>query len=347
MNTTKLDWSGRPVGRPTTDTLTDRYVWAVLKSLPDSKRADIDRELRASIADDVDARVAAGEDPAAAEHAVLLELGEPAKLAASYAGRTLALIGPELYLDYVRLLKLLYAVVLPIAVITHLVIQLLSGASWGGAIGGTVGIAISIIVHIGFWTTFVFVLVERTGTTGLKGSMSPGGPNVAYDPAHLPSVPTGNGAGRSDLIASLVFLVLVPVALVWQQVSSVFENADGSPIPVVNPDLWSFWLPYLLAMVAASLVVAIVLYRTGRWTWPLVAVNAVIAIATTVPVVWLILTGQLLDEAFLDRLGWSIFVGEMSVNAIVVSVVLAGIAVWSIGDTVWKTVRADRLAERA
>ena len=347
MNATKLDWSGRPVGRPLADTLTDRYVWAVLKSLPDSKRADIDRELRASIADDVDARVAAGETPAAAEHAVLLELGEPARLAANYTGRTLALIGPDLYLDYVRLLKLLYAVVLPIAVVAHFVIQVLAGAPWGGAIGASIGLAISIIVNIGFWTTFVFVLVERTGTKGLKGSMSPGGPNVPYDPSHLPAVPTGNGAGRSDLIASLVFLVLVPVALIWQQVSSVFQDADGAPLPVVNPELWSFWLPYLLAMVAASIVLAIVLFRTGRWTWPLVAVNAVIVIATTVPVVWLLLTGRLLNEAFLDRLGWSVFVGEMSVNAIVVSVVLAGIAVWSIGDTVWKTVRADRLAERA
>ena len=77
MNATTINWSGSDVGRPTTDTLTDRYVWAVLKGLPEAKRTDIDRELRASIADDVDARVESGEDAAAAEHAVLLELGEP------------------------------------------------------------------------------------------------------------------------------------------------------------------------------------------------------------------------------------------------------------------------------
>ena len=53
-----MNASSYPTGRPTTDTLTDRYVWAVLKSLPEAKRADIDRELRASIADDIDARVA-------------------------------------------------------------------------------------------------------------------------------------------------------------------------------------------------------------------------------------------------------------------------------------------------
>ena len=71
-----------PAGRPSADTLTDRYVWAVLKSLPEAKRADIDRELRATIADDVEAREADGRDAAAAEREALAELGDPARLAA-------------------------------------------------------------------------------------------------------------------------------------------------------------------------------------------------------------------------------------------------------------------------
>ncbi len=52
-----------------TATLTDRYVYAVTRSLPESQRADIDKELRASIADAVDARVEAGDHPAEAERA--------------------------------------------------------------------------------------------------------------------------------------------------------------------------------------------------------------------------------------------------------------------------------------
>ena len=119
MNATTINWSGSPVGRPTTDTLTDRYVWAVLKSLPEAKRTDIDRELRASIADDVEARVDGGEDADAAERAVLLALGDPATLAASYQGRTPGLIGPDLYPGYVGLLKMLYAVVLPIVAVAY------------------------------------------------------------------------------------------------------------------------------------------------------------------------------------------------------------------------------------
>jgi hypothetical protein len=337
MSTTR-----RPVGRPTADTLTDRYVWAVLKSLPESKRTDIDRELRASIADDVDARVAAGATPDAAEKAVLTELGEPMRLAAGYAGRPLALIGPDLYVDYVRLLKLLAVTVIPIVAITLFVINALTGAAPGELIGGTVGIVISVGVHLGFWVTLVFALVERMGVAKKSGLKD----NSPFDPDDLPAVATGTTGGRSELIASLVFALLVPVALVWQQISSNFEEADGSPIPVINPALWSFWLPYLIALAVLTGIFAVVLYRVGRWTWPLVAVNAVLTIATIGPMVWLVATGAALNEAYLDRLGWAEFVAAGSPGATIASIALVAIGGWAIADSVIKTVQADRSVTR-
>lgn len=337
MSTTR-----RPVGRPTADTFTDRYVWAVLKSLPESKRTDIDRELRASIADDVDARVAAGATPDAAEKSVLTELGEPMRLAAGYAGRPLALIGPDLYVDYVRLLKLLAVTVIPIVAITLFVINALTGAAPGELIVGTVGIVISVGVHLGFWVTLVFALVERMGVAK-KSRLKDNSP---FDPDDLPAVATGTTGGRSELIASLVVALLVPVALVWQQISSNFEEADGSPIPVINPALWSFWLPYLIALAVLTGIFAVVLYRVGRWTWPLVAVNAVLTIATIGPMVWLVATGAALNEAYLDRLGWAEFVAAGSPGATIASIALVAIGGWATADSVIKTVQADRSVTR-
>ncbi|MFD0597537.1 permease prefix domain 1-containing protein [Catellatospora coxensis] len=68
-------------------TLTDRYVDATLRRLPGRQRADIEKELRTAIADAVDDRVEAGDEPAAAEIEVLTGLGDPARLAAGYADR--------------------------------------------------------------------------------------------------------------------------------------------------------------------------------------------------------------------------------------------------------------------
>jgi len=339
MNATTINWSGSPVGRPTADTLTDRYVWAVLKGLPEAKRLDIDRELRATIADDVDARVASGEDAAAAEHAVLLELGEPGALAASYTGRTLGLIGPELYPGYVGLLKMLYLIVLPLVTVVYFVVQLLTGAEPGGLIGGTVAIVLSLTVHLGFWTTLVFAIAERAGTSMKNVPTIDDGP---FDPANLPTMATNTGAHRSDMIASLAILVLLPLALVWQQFAPIIGDSD-EPMPILAPELWSFWLPYFFGILALAAGVSVLVYRRGRWTWPLVLANGALGLAVTVPFIALLWSQQLFNEVFLEELGWQNVFLAGTPGTIIATVGAAVFAIWGIVDTGWKAVKADRM----
>ena len=94
-----------------TDTLTTRYIDAVTRSVPERQRDDVARELAAAIADQIDARLVAGEAPGDAERIVLTELGDPERLAAGYADRPLHLIGPRYYLEWKRLLVLLLWIV--------------------------------------------------------------------------------------------------------------------------------------------------------------------------------------------------------------------------------------------
>jgi len=151
-----------------------------------------------------------------------------------------------------------------------------------------------------------------------------------------------NVTGRGDLIASLVFLLLVPVAFIWQHVASPVEREDGTAIPLVNPALWSFWVPYVIGMALIAAVFAIVLYRVGRWTWPLVAVNAVITAATTVPIVWLIATGSVVNPELLDRFEGVRSIAEGSTGAIAAAAAVAGISLWAIIDSAVKAYRAGR-----
>ena len=44
--------------------LTDRYVWTVTRQLPPETGPDIARELRGTIEETVEGRIAAGEEPA-------------------------------------------------------------------------------------------------------------------------------------------------------------------------------------------------------------------------------------------------------------------------------------------
>jgi len=181
-------------------TLTDRYVDAAVRRLSADKRPDIDRELRASIADAVDDRVEAGTDPAEAEVAVLTDLGDPARLAAGYADQPLHLIGPELFLDYVRFLRVILVTVVPIVAVVVALLQAVDGASVGSVIGATVGTTITTAVHICFWITLLFAVLERT--RAVRGPLA-----GKWTPAML-SEPSPRRPRYGELIAESVATVL-------------------------------------------------------------------------------------------------------------------------------------------
>lgn len=314
-----------------TATLTDRYVYAAARDLPEAQRAEFARELRERIADEVDARLAArdGTTAAAAEEAVLRELGDPSALAAAYVDRPLQLIGPRYFLTWKRLLILLYSIVLPITAGAVLLAQLLSGAGPGEVAAEVVGTVLALTVHLAFWVTLVFAILERSpGTQGVE----------QWTPDKLPEVRDEGRAGRlGDLIASLVFLTLFAVLIIWQQVSPPFFDRPDEAIAVLDPDLWSFWLPYFLVLIVLEMLFAVAIYLRG-WNWPLAVANLVLNVAFTVPALWLLATGQLFNPAFLDAVGWPW--GEAAgVTTTVLVIVFIGVAVWDVIDGVIKTVR--------
>ncbi|MEO5535385.1 MAG: permease prefix domain 1-containing protein [Pseudolysinimonas sp.] len=314
-------------------TLTDRYVWAVQRALPEAKRADIDRELRASIADAVDARTENGEPESAAERAVLLDLGEPTRLAAGYSNRPLTLIGPDLYVDYVRLLRTLLVIVLPIVVVVLAIIGIFAGAGFGQTVGTVIGTTLTVGVHMCFWTTLLFVVLERTGNRR---------PLNAFDPDHLPALPVSKAVKNTDLVATVVYVILSIGVLFWQQNPGIFVTADGSAIPVLNPDLWSFWFPFLIAVALAQLIHAVYVYRRGRWTYALAGVHALIQLASGIPIIVLLMSGRLLNPAFFAEFGADALMAPGGAGNLVAAVAIAVIVVGASIDRFVKAARTPR-----
>lgn len=326
----------------TTASLTDRYVYAAGRSVPEAQRDEVGRELRERIGDEVDALIETGHDPADAERTALTNLGDPLVVAAGYVDRPLRLIGPRYFPMWWRLLKLLYAIVLPVGAAGVLLGQIVSGAHIGPAIGTTVVTAIQITVNIGFWTTLVFAVLERT-TSGHDLTLK-------WTPDQLPELPQPTDRHRSsrlsELIGSLVFLGLFAVVLVLQQFGLAWRGApDGGPVPVLNPELWSFWLPYFLALIALEILFAVAVYAWG-WNWWLVAANVVLNVAFTVPALWLLLTGQLFSDAFLELIRWPWGEAGPIVLTIVV-VVTIGVAIWDVIDGAIKAYRTSRAHRRS
>ncbi|MGM7669004.1 permease prefix domain 1-containing protein [Microbacterium sp. A93] len=271
-----------------TSTLTERYIAAVTKSLNPTAQDDVRTELEASIADAVDARLEQGQTQEDAERTVLTELGDPAALAAGFADRPLHLIGPRYYLTWWRLLKLLLCIVPAVAAFGIALAAVLAGGSVGEVIGQVVGITISVGVHVCFWTTLVFFILERTGAdTGVR-----------WDVDQLPE-PAVNGVGRADLIASLFFLAIGIGAIFWDQFLGFFQTG-GDPIPLLNPALWPGWITVLFALIVAEVLLAVAIYARGRWTTGLAVINTALAVLFASWALTLLGRGELVNPEFLD-----------------------------------------------
>lgn len=315
-----------------TATLTDRYITATVKSLPPQLQSEVRDELQASIADAIDARTEQGEALERAEREVLTDLGDPGVLAAGYADRPLHLIGPKYYLTWWRLLKLLVAIVPACAFGGVAIAQAIDGATIGGIIGEGIAVAISVIVHVAFWTTLVFFILERTGAdTGAKWSVD-----------QLPAE-SHPGTGRTDLIGSLVMLAIFAAVLLWDQFRGFVPTSDA-PLPMLNPDLWPWGIGAVLLLMAAEAALAIAVYARGHWTSALAWINTVLAVVFMSLALTALGRGELFNPEFVQAVFTDngVDADARTVLAVLTGVGIAGIGVWDAIDG-WIKARRARL----
>ncbi|WP_433041089.1 permease prefix domain 1-containing protein [Dactylosporangium sp. CS-033363] len=274
-------------------TLTDRYIDAALRRLPEHQRPDLEQELRTSIADAVDARVERGTEFAEAERAVLTELGDPARLAAGYADRPLHLIGPQLYLEYTRLLTTLLAVVVPAVAGFVGLLRTLSGESTAWEIAlATGGAVVTTAVHVAFWTTLLFVLLERAGSRGR-----------AWTPAALPEEPPKR-LRYFELTAETLLLVVISAFILLSPYVSPQSTADGAPIGLFAPWLWKTGVVYLfIALAGANLAASFAKYHI-RWSVPRALAGSLVGVAGALVLVWLAARDRLVNPDFAAAAGW-------------------------------------------
>lgn len=296
-----------------TATLTDRYVHAATRWLPGRLRSEVDAELRERIGDTVMAR---GGD-ATAERETLEELGDPLRVAVDYTGRQPALIGPRLFFPWLRLLLLLIAIVVPIVVGIDVVTGVIDEEPVGAVIASGLGSLLDITVHLAFWVTLVFAVLDWSGT------------KAEFEAWSVDRLPEPNpGSSLSELIGGLIMLPVLAGLVIWQDVRSPFVE-DGERIAMADPDLWSWYLPLVIVVLVLEIAHLVWVHRTG-WTWAAAHANAAIGLLFTVPTVVLLMNDALVNPALVDHFGWD---AEITHDAMVWSaVVVALVGAWEIVD---------------
>ncbi|UJP08968.1 permease prefix domain 1-containing protein [Microbacterium sp. KUDC0406] len=318
----------------TTASYAERYLSAVARSVPAAARPEILTEVEASIAEQVEPRIAQGEDRDEAERAVVAELGEPTAYAASLIDRPMWLVGPRYYAAWLRLLRLLLWTVPPVATAGVVIGQVVIQASIGEIFGQAIAILLSVIVHVCFWTTLVFFILERTGSTGDT--------ILDWNPDQLPQ-PAADGVARSELIGSLVMLGIFAGALLWDHFRGFVPGAE--PLPVINPDLWPWWIGLLFVLMVAEAALAIAVYARGRWTLALAWVNFAIAVSVMSLGLTALGRGILYNPQFVSQVFTANGVdgAALSVLAALTGIGIAGIGIWDMIDGFLKA-RTARLS---
>lgn len=258
-------------------TLTERYVAATLRAVPPRQRDEIERELRAAIADAVDDQ---------GELAALAALGDPARLAASYSDKPLHLIGPGLYLDYRRVLTIVLSSVVPLIFLAVAVTSFRADDGLGPALWSAANAALLVAMHLVIWTTLVFAIIERSAPATNRRS--------AWDPASLPDLPARRIDLGSVIGGSAVTAIIAAVLIVLQ-------SDGGGPI---SPALWNSGA-LLIVVVFAAVAIAfdVIGYYVG-WGLPQAISSIVLSLLFTAGVV-VTARNSLLNPTFFDGIGWS------------------------------------------
>lgn len=293
--------------------LTDRYVGEVLRGVPAAMRQDVAQELRASIADAIDASAtreltepepasgtatapagAPAADPDAAEARALNELGDPARLAASLTDGPQYLIGPGLYWDYRRTLRTLLTIVPPIVALTVSTVQAFTGTPPVEVLLDGLWLLVVVAVQVALWTTLGFAIAEHTGAGELPR-------RHPWSVADLPER-AARRVTLGETVGTVLGLLIGIAALIWQQAGA--RVSEGGPaVPLLDPDLWSFWLPALIVLMSAGVVVALLAYAKGRWTPALTTLRVAGDVLFAAGGITLLLTQQVLNPDFFAELG--------------------------------------------
>ncbi|MFK5632969.1 MULTISPECIES: HAAS signaling domain-containing protein [unclassified Ornithinimicrobium] len=316
---------------PTT-TLTDRYVDAVTRRLPEASRDDVGRELRATILDTVESRPDL--DREVAEREALVALGDPERLAASYSGHGLYLIGPSVFLLWRRVLLVLLSIVPAVVAGVTIVVAILEGAEDViQVLAEALGSAWEAALQVGLWTTLGFAIAERNDAAreGLEDGLSRG---RGWTPDDLPE-PSAPRVSRGDAIGGLV-VASVLAALVGLGPNPL-ARVDGEPVPLFTDEAYSGrWMLVVVLLVWAAIELGKLV--RGRWTWSLAVVNVVQNVAFVALVAWWLLRDGLFNDTIVER----VWVGEPQTWRVLLLVLMGGIALWDSVDSVWKAHRQAR-----
>lgn len=283
----------------------DLYIQEVTKRLPDKSREDIALELRSTIEDMLP------DDYTEKEvKAVLMKLGNPAKLANNYLDKPRSLIGPAYYGIYLNLLKM----ILPIAAFVALTVVITDHiVSYDGkeavlnvildVIGLGIWRMIGTAIQTFFWLTVVFAIIERVDPVH-KNSLMTGKEWTPDDLELVPYIDNEKRIPSFEVFGGLLWTAIW--AIVFFSASSLVGIYEKGPeglvfvTPTFNQDVLHAYWPLVAVVIGFELANSIWKYITRHWTIKLAVFNCCYRFISSIAFVIIITNPRLVLPEFKD-----------------------------------------------
>lgn len=241
--------------------------------------------------------------------------------------RMQALIGPAVYPAYRRVIRTLGFTLVPIVGVGVGIATIVSGAGPWHVLGAAANAAVVVAINLAFWVTIVFAVIDRRG-----------GAPATWAVDEEPLRPERRDVSLGEVIASTVGMSLFAAFLLWQPGYQV-SWASGEPsTPILDPALNTFWIPFMIAVIAANISLLVVVHVRGRWTVRTAAANTIVNAAFAGPIIWLISTEQVFSQAFVEAVSTAPVTAPTFVPTLI-SWIVAAIAISDTAQSWWKALR--------
>ncbi|WP_438445020.1 hypothetical protein [Gorillibacterium sp. sgz5001074] len=310
--------------------LIKRYVYAVIHRLPEPMRADVEKELHGLILDMLEERAPGGEPSPEQVEEVLLELGDPERLADQYRGTRRYLIGPDLFPAYFSVLKIVLSSIAIAMAVLFAVEALLEPPQALHHMAGGLASLLTALMQGFVWVTVIFGYAEYAG---IQEKLKPKSAR-AWKPSDLQQIPDPKlRIRKSDPVTGMIFTVLLFVLCTFSfDLFGLWIQRDGTMTVVRFFDETVFrpFLPFIWLWLALNVMKDCVKLITGKWTLKLAALELVLVIYQ------LVLAGFM----FADTSIWNPIFVEQAADA---GLVQAGSDAFDSLQTAWDAVTGGML----
>lgn len=286
--------------------LTDIYIQEVTRRLPEKNREDIALELRSTIMDMLPDDYS--EDDV---KDVLEKLGNPAALASGYRDRPMHLIGPRYFDVYISLLKMIFPIAAVIALISMIAEYYIG---FGGEevvinavliiMGNGIWRIIEVGIHVFFWLTLVFVIIERAdkgkNQHPLSASLNKWTPEDLKNIIYIPKKKT---ITKLEVFGYLMWTAIWATLYFYaNQIVGIYEGGgDGLEfvIPALNQDVLLRYWPIVIVVIALEIGLALYKLFKGQWTKKMASLNTTVELFATVVFIVIVSNPNLMNQEFI------------------------------------------------